>query len=399
MIPLAKQNINEEAYQSLIDVIKSGWWTMGKVTQQLEKEFAEFKGVKHAIAVSSCSAALHMAVRACFNKKGYRSVIISPLTFCSTVNSILFNRGTPAFYDVDEDTYCIDLKPVLESKLCYFQGIILVHFAGHPCDMDIVAEIKDKFKNVWIVEDCAHAVEGKWCGDHIGTYGDVSCFSFNPTKNLAAPEMGMIITNNDEIAKKIRLWRLHGMSTGAFDRVVKPGSYDIKELGYKYNCTDVEAVVALHQLANIKDNWGKRFFIWRRYCDALDDLGHNNYYNGRIRLPVLHSVFTAGNLNRHFDSQHALHLFQIEVDKRDQFIQKMREKDIYCGIHYKPVHQHSFYTQYKNKDISLEKSEWIGRHTVSLPLGPGMIEEDVEYVVDNMREILKQDDYLLKDFL
>jgi len=239
--------------------------------------------------------------------------------------------------------------------------------------------------DLFCVSDCAHAVEAEWKARKVGSYGDVACYSFNPIKNVAAPEMGMITTDYEDIAKKIMTWRCHGMDVSAFNRVSKPGSYDIVDLGYKANCTDIEAVFALHQLRDIKENWMRRQMIFQMYYEALNDFSDRGIYNGC--WPDL-------ALGR--ENYHALHLFQIRVGNRDKFIEEMRSRDIFCGIHYKPIHLHTYYAKrYGWKRGLFPVAEFIGDHTVSLPCGPGMSNEDVEIVIDAMESVFKEGEYLL----
>lgn len=392
-IPLSKQNVDyEQLGLELQTVFKSGWWTTGKVTQELEQKFAEYKKVKHAVAVSSCSAALHIAVRILFDKNKIPNVITTPLTFCSTINSIIHNDGIPRLLDVDKKTKCLDLTD--EDFKYYIQGVVLVHFAGYPCDMSWI-DVAKKY-GVWVVEDCAHAVEGLWMGKPTGTIGDIGCFSFNPTKNLAAPEMGMLITNNDEIAEKARKLRLHGLSANTLDRINKPGQYDVIDLGYKYNCTDVEAAVALHSLGRIEDNWLRRKEIWQEYQACFYEFKMAGIFDGEFcERKIIHEC----NLDEPFDfnkiSKHSLHLFQITLNNRDEFIGEMKKRDIFCGIHYNTINSFSYYQQKFNLKMGLfPNAECFSKHCVSLPLGPGMTKEEVRYVMENTKVLLETGRYL-----
>jgi len=392
MISLSKQNVSKETYAEVQKVLESGWWTMGKVTERLEQEFADYIGVKHAVAVNSCSMALWLAIQV--NKlsltERFCHVLTSPLTFCSTINAIIYNDLVPFLIDVDKKTQCIDLDVDLDSAEkygeFYFQGIVPVHFAGQSCDQDTLSKLKEKY-HIWIVEDCAHAIETKWRSQHVGTFGDCGCYSFNPTKNIAAPEMGMAVTNNDETAEKIRRLRIHGMDADASKRVDSPGRYNIVDLGYKANCTDLEAVIALQQLREVEDNWYKREDIWFDYNLVFDRFRKEGIFNGNT--PIIEAM----KVDR---TVHGLHLYTIQLGNRDKFIMEMRKENICCGIHYKPIHLHPYYQErFGWKKGQFPNAEWIGEHTVSLPLGPGMTYEDVEYIVDRIHKILKKGDYLI----
>jgi dTDP-4-amino-4,6-dideoxygalactose transaminase len=381
-ISLAKPNISHLEKEGLIKVLESSWWTMGPITEELEEEFARYKGVKHAIAVNSCSSALFLAVKAVFgedNNSGIDRIITTPMTFCATVNSIIHNGFKPSLVDIDRFSHNLDLD-LLDKRInedpgyivSSIEGIIPVHFGGVPMDYMKVKKLAEKW-NLKVIFDSAHLVEGQ--DPYIG---DASCYSFNPTKNLAAPEMGMVCTNNDEIAEKISKLRLHHMSASAHDRINKPGHYDITGLGYKMNCTDIEAVIALEQLRMLDTNKLKRICTNDTYSTAMEDLKAEGYLNGWDRAGI--------------------HLYQIGINNRDDFIIKMREKGIYCGIHYLPIHQHSYYRDEIEIDTfwedSLPHAEKIGRETVTLPMGPGMTEEEVEYVIDSFTELLKTGGYL-----
>ena len=391
-IPLSKPKVNYDKLGfELEKVFKSNWWTTGSITQQLEKEFAEYKKVKHAVAVSSCSAALHIAVRILYDKHITHGIITTPLTFCSTINSIIHNGGTPLLIDVDKQSKCIDLS---NEDFKYMQGVILVHFAGYPCNMDWIE--KARKNNVWVIEDCAHSVEGLWKGQPTGTIGDIGCFSFSPTKNLAAPEMGMLITNNDEIAEKARVLRLHGLSTDTFDRINKPGQYDIIDLGYKYNCTDIEATVALNQLRCLEDNWLRREEIWKEYQTFFHSFKTRGIFNGEY--PTNEGVWFDREPRFADESYlHGLHLFQITLNNRNDFINEMKARGIFCGIHYNTINSFSYYqNKYNFKMGIFPNAENFAKYCVSLPLGPGMTKDEVNYVISCIRELLETERYLFE---
>jgi len=387
MIPLAKQYLTAEMRTGIVDVLNSGWWTMGKVTEQLEEEFAKYIGVKYAIAVNSCSMALFFSVKALCEGRSFRAVATTPLTFASTINSILLNDGLfPVLFDVNKHTMCIDVEKIfLECRSIYLSGMILVNFGGQPCDMDKVEVLKKMDDKFWIVQDCAHAVETKWNNKIIGSYGDIACYSFNPTKNIAAPEMGMVTTDSEDIAKKIRRWRIHGMDAESSKRVMAPGSYSIVDLGYKANSTDIEAIVALESLKRVEENWKIREDIATKYCDAFLDFSEEGLFNGSIP----NTIYDNNGL------KHGLHLFIILINNRDNFIMKMRDSGIFCGIHYKPLHLHPYYAKlYNFSRGDFPNAEYIGDHCVSLPLGPGMSNKDVDFVIENIRDVLKGKKYL-----
>jgi len=401
MIPLAKQNIDFKALGSAIEtVMKSGWWTTGKVTQQLEEEFADYIGTKYAVATNSCSMALIMSIRVALEQQKHKGcpndrVIVSPLTFVSTVNAILFNNLVPFFVDVKMDTLNIDEERAVEiinegsNKYSQCIGILPVHFGGNSCNMDILCSLDN---SIFIVEDCAHAVETKWKGRHVGIFGLCGCYSFNPTKNLFGTEMGMVTTNDGEVAKKLQLLRCHGMDQSSFDRVEKKGDYDVSILGYKANPTDIEAAVSLLSLRQIGQDWFLREDIAFVYGEFFDEMIRKGLFNGDYfpnNKKMIPPFVSKKNV-------HGLHLFQITINNRDKFIQEMKKRKVYCGIHYKPVHLHSYYmNKYGYTKGNFPNSEWLGEHLVTLPLGAGMSLDDQEYVCDQIEKLFETGEYLL----
>jgi len=356
LIPLSKPNIGEEEKEAVLKVLESGWWTMGSVTEQLEEEFAEYKGCQHAIAVNSCSSALIIAVAEFFKGSYMCDKVLTPtMSFCATTNSLIHNDIYPVFVDSKKHSPQLDI----DSAAYWFDkvdGVVPVDFGGWRCDRKKIKKYADKFGWV-VVFDSAHAVEGKE-----DCVGDASCYSFNPIKNLAAPEMGMICTNNSGAAKRMRQVRMHGMTTDAHNRIDKPGQYDIDRLGYKMNCTDVESAVALCQLRKLDENLVRRLEIVGHYTDNIK---HDYFFDG-------------------------VHLFQMIIKNRNEFVMNMRDRGICCGIHYKPIHLHSYYQkEFGTRPDMYINAERIGRDTVSLPLGPGMTDEEVEYVIENVNDYLK----------
>jgi len=372
IIPLSKQLLDEETYEDVRKVLESGWWTMGPITEQLEYEFAKYKGSRYAIAVNSCSMALFLCMKLVCEKDD--RVLTTPLTFCSTVNAIILAGAKPCFVDVDLRTQNMTLKDFNSENVDYFDGIIFVHFAGYPYDV----HNKRILAKYYVIEDCAHAIETKLFNNkYSGTFGDFGCFSFNPIKNVAAPEMGMIITDSGDYDELLRKMRIHGIDSSSYDRVNNPGQYSIEMLGYKANCTDLEAVIALHQLRNIENNYWRRRYIASQYISFLSN---SRVFNGFI--PEI-------------NDNHACHLFTIRLNNRDRFIRKMNEVGIHCGIHYKPIHLHPYYQKSFNfRKGMFPNAEFIGDTTCSLPLGPGMTDEDLEYVIYHMNKILSTGEYL-----
>ena len=249
---------DEGEIREIEDTIRSNWWSRGPKTAEFERRFAEYVGAKHAIALNSCTAALHLALVAKGIGEG-DEVITTSFTFCSTVNTIVHTGATPVFVDICPDTFCIDPQKIEAAVTEKTRAIVPVHYAGQACDMDTILQIAKKY-NLFVLEDAAHAVYTKYKDKMIGSIGDATAFSFYATKNLSTGEGGMLTTNDDELAKMARLLSLHGMSGDAWKRYSDVGKwrYDVPFAGYKYNMTDMQASLGLVQLARLDFMQGLR---------------------------------------------------------------------------------------------------------------------------------------------
>ena len=246
--------IGNKEINSVTKCLKSGWIGTGPKAQEFEKKFSKYQKSKNSIAVNSCSAALHLSLKSLNLKKG-DEVITSALTFCSTVNSIILSGAKPVLADVNFETQNIDPKEIVKKINKNTKAVIIVHFAGRPCNMYEIIKIVKKYKLI-LIEDCAHAIESQYNGKHCGTFGTYGCFSFYATKNLVTGEGGMITTNLDKNVKKLKQLALHGMSKDAWRRFSDKGykHYDVIDLGFKYNMTDISASFGLWQWSFL-ENW------------------------------------------------------------------------------------------------------------------------------------------------
>lgn len=377
-LTFGKPLIGDEEIEEVLDTLRSGWVGTGPKTHRFESEFAHYIGSKHAVALNSCTAGLHLALIASGVSAG-DEVITTPLTFCADANVILHVGAKPVFVDVELDTMNIDPLKIEESITSKTKAIIAVHMSGRPCNMNLIMAIAKKY-NLVVIEDAAHAIESFYQGKKIGTIGDIACFSFYVTKNLVTSEGGMITTNDQGMAKKIRTYGLHGMDKDAWARFTNSGfkHYDVIYPGFKYNMTDIQASMGIHQLKKIDSFLIRREKIWDKYDSEFKDLP--------ITLP---SPIVSGDI-------HARHLYQILVDKnsaginRDEFQQALQKQNIGTGIHYTSIHLFSLYKNlYGYKRGDYPNAEYISDRTISLPIYPSMTNQDVDDVVYAVKNALQ----------
>jgi dTDP-4-amino-4,6-dideoxygalactose transaminase len=372
--PLIEQREIDEVIASM----KSGWLGTGAKVQKFEDLFREYKGTKYAIALNSCTAALHLSMLAIGINQG-DEVIVPTMTFAATANAVIHAGGKPIFVDCLRDTMNIDSLDIKRKITPKTKAIIVVHFAGRPCNMDEVMAIA-KNNRLKIIEDCAHAIEAEYHGKKTGTFGDLGCFSFYATKNITTGEGGMVITDNPESEKKIKILALHGMTKDAWRRFSDEGykHYQVIYSGYKYNMMDLQAAIGIHQLPRIDEYWMRRRVIWDRYNEAFKN------------LPVF--IPTPFEPN----TKHACHLYTLllNIEKlkitRDEFLDEMTKRNIGVGVHYIALHLHPFYQKtFGYKRGNFLNAEWISDRTVSLPISPKLTDEDVEDVINALVDTIK----------
>ena len=376
-IPLCRPWIDETEIEAVSEVLASKWISTGPKTAEFEQRFAEYIGVKHALAVSSCTAGLHLSLIAAGVGEG-DEVITTPYTFTATAEAIGYTRAKPVFVDIDPETLNIDVGAIEASITRQTKAIIPVHIAGLPCDMDRLLQICRKHDLV-LIDDAAHAIPADYNGHRIGSIGNASTFSFYANKNLATGEGGMITTNSDRFATAIKRSFYHGMSKDSWARRREQRTwyYEVVSQGYKYNMTDIQAAMGLCQLLKIE----KQREIRSRYADI---------YTSELRgLP---SIITP---KEQAASRHAWHLYiiQLRTSKlkicRDEFIDAMHEAKIECGVHYIPLHLFPFYQQrYGYQKGDFPHAEAAFKRVVSLPMHPGLTEEDIITVIHTIKEIL-----------
>lgn len=369
--------IEQEEIEEVVASLKSGWLGTGPKVHRFEEMFKQYKGTRYAMALNSCTAALHLSMLAIGIKPG-DEIIVPAMTFAATANAVIHAGGRPVFVDCRRDAMNIDPDDIKRKITPKTKAIIPVHFAGRPCEMDAVMDIAGQY-DLKVIEDCAHAIETEYHGKKAGTFGDLGCFSFYVTKNIVTGEGGMVITDNEDYANHIKILALHGMSKDAWKRFSDEGykHYQVIYSGFKYNMMDIQAAIGIHQLPRIEKYWKRRQEIWNRYNEAFKDL----------------PVFTPAPVES--NTRHAYHLYTLLLDidnlkiNRDKFLDEMTKQNIGVGVHYIALHLHPYYQNtYGYKRGDFPNAEWISDRTVSLPLSAKLTDEDVEDVIEAVRATL-----------
>jgi len=371
--------IEKEEIREVVDSLKTGWLSTGPKVAKFERSFKKYIGSKYAVALNSCTAGLHLALLVTGIKKG-DEVITTPMTFAATANTIVHVGAKPVFVDIDRKTMNID-PMLIEKKITpKTKALLPVHFAGRPCDMDIILDIAKKH-NLLVIEDAAHAVGARYKDKKIGTIGDITAFSFYVTKNIVTGEGGMVTTNNQNWAEKIQILALHGLSQGAWSRYSDKGfkHYRIITAGYKYNMMDLQAALGIHQLKRIDKYQQRREAIWKRYDEAFKNL----------------QVFIPAPPQKH--TVHARHLYTLLLDinrlkaNRDKIQQALYRENIGTGIHFISLHLHPYYQKifrYKRGDFM--NAEFVSDRTISLPFSAKLTDSDVQDVIEAVKKIIKK---------
>jgi len=376
-LPYCLPFIGEEEIAEVAESLRSGWMTTGPKVKQFEADFAAYLGVKHAIAVNSCTAALHTSLAA-LDVGPDDEVIVPTLTFCATANVVMHLGATPVIVDVDEDLH-ISTEAVRRAITPRTKAIIPVHYGGQACALKEILDLGDRY-GIPIVEDAAHAAGAEYAGARIGTHGRAVCFSFYAIKNMTTGEGGMITTNDDDLAQRLRLLSLHGMSRDAWKRYTEAGSwyYEVIEPGYKYNMTDVQAALGIHQLRRLDGFIRRRQEIAARYDGALSEIPE-------VLLPPR---LSGGN--------HTFHVYPIRLQvelldlNRAEFIDELRARNIGASVHFIPLHRHPYYRdRYGYRPGQFPIAEESYRGLLSLPLYPKMTDQDVKDVIEAVGDIVK----------
>jgi dTDP-4-amino-4,6-dideoxygalactose transaminase len=377
-LPFSLPEIGEEEIDEVADTLRSGWLTNGPKTRAFEEAFREATNARHAVALSSCTAGLHLALLAAGIGPG-DEVITTPLTFAATVSMIIHTGATPVLADIRDDDYNIDPMQIERRLTPRTKAIIPVHYAGQPCRMDEILAIA-KQRNLHVIEDAAHALGASYRGKKVGAIGDCATFSFYPIKPITTGQGGMLTTDNEELAERVRLLSLHGLSRNAWDRYSDKGSafYSVLAPGFNYVMTDIQAAIGIHQVRRLPDMQTKRTKLAGMYDDELAD------------LPEIIRPFVRDEV------EHCWHLYAIRVDGdrlrigRDQVIEELRARGIGTSVHFIPIHYHPYFSDRLGvSEGAFPVVERVFSGLISLPLYSRMAREDVNRVTMALHEIIQ----------
>jgi len=374
-IPLADMDLGPEEETAVLAVLRSRWLTMGSVTAQFEAEFAQFVGVRHAIAVTNCTAALHLAGLALGWGPG-DEVIVPALTFVATANAVTYSGATPVFADITgEEDFSLDPADVAAKITPRTRAIVVVHYAGYACDMGQIAEIARQH-GLAIVEDVAHAPGAALNGRMLGAWGNVGCFSFFSNKNMSTGEGGMLTTDDDGLAQQLRLLRAHGMTSLTWERHKGHAwRYDVVAPGYNYRIDELRAAIGRVQLQKLPQNNARRRALNAQYVAQLG-----------ARAPQVEVPYS---VHRGVAACHIRPILLPEGVERQLFMAAMQTQGIQTSIHYPPVHQFTQYQKHRTTPLALPRTDAVSRREVTLPLYPAMTDADVAQVVEAVRSALQ----------
>ncbi len=386
-IPFYRPSVGVEEREAVLRVLDSGWLTTGKVAREFEERFAEYVGARFAVAVNSCTAALHLALEAYGIREG-DLVLVPTMTFAATAEVVRYFGAHPVLVDCDPQTLLVNpdameaaaIKAKAQGRL---KAMIPMHYGGQMCDMDRMADIAKRY-GISLLEDAAHTLpayyrsHGNAPWRSVGETAPMACFSFYANKCITTGEGGMLTTSDEKLAERVRMMSLHGLSKNAWSRFEAKGSwyYEIVEAGFKYNLTDVAAAIGLAQLGKANDFWRERQAIAAQY---------------REMLSASEVVETHPELN---DRQSSWHLFPIKLKleamsiDRAQFVEEMKARGITCSVHWMPLHLHPYYMrQYGCRPEDCPQATSVWPRLVSLPIFPGMTSEEVNYVAESVLSI------------
>lgn len=379
-IPYAQQWIDKKDIESIVEVLKSDWLTTGPTVYKFEKKFSEYVNAKFAVAVSNGTAALHAAAFVAGIKCNQDEVIVTPMTFSASANCILYNNGIPVFADIDKKTYNIDSEKIKSNITNKTKAIIPIDFTGQPCDIDLIIEIAEE-NDLVVIEDASHAIGAKYKGKKVGSISDLSIFSFHPVKHITTGEGGMITTNNKEFYEKLLMFRNHGITKNHKKFISSNNGgwfYEQQFLGFNYRLSDINCALGINQLKKISSFIRRRKLIVKKYNEAFNEI--NN-----VTIPF--------QLD-YVDSSWHLYVLQFNLEnirvKRKKIFDELFSKKIGVQVHYIPVYFHPYYQQLGYKKGLCPNAEWLYNRILSLPLFPKMNDNDVNYVIEEVKKTIEK---------
>lgn len=379
-LPYGRQWVDEEDIQAVVDVLRSDYLTTGPAIEKFERAFADYVGAKYAVAIANGTAALHAACFAAGIEAG-DEVITTPITFAASANCVLYCGGTPVFADIDPTTYNIDPKEIRKKITQKTKALIPVHFTGQPCDMEKIGQIAAEY-NLIVIEDAAHAVGADYQDKRIGGISDMTTFSFHPVKHITTGEGGMITTNDEDLYRKLLLFRSHGITRDKELLLEQQGPwyYEQQKLGYNYRITDIQAALGVSQLKKADQFLQRRREIASLYTEALQ---------GETALVTPHQQPGC-------HSSWHLYVIELQLEKlkcgRREIFETLRHANIGVNVHYIPVYQHPYYREHGYSDVECIHSERYYERAITLPLFPKMTNQDVEDVIQSVKTILQRNE-------
>ena len=377
-VPFHRADVGEQEAQAAADVVRSGWLTMGSKTIEFEEKFAVYVGAKHAIGVNSCTAGLHLALDAIGLQQG-DEILVPTTTFTASAEVVSYFKAKPVLVDVEAVSLCMDPADAERRITPRTRAVMPVHLAGHPCEMEAIQDVANRH-GLRVIEDAAHSLPASYRGVRIGSISELTAFSFYATKTLTTGEGGMVTTNNDTLAARMRMMRLHGISRDAWKRYSAEGSwyYEVLDMGYKYNLTDIQSAIGIVQLSKCDAMNAARQRIAARYTREFAK-------ERALEVPTVCE-----------DRESSWHLYVLRLNleeltiTRSEMIEELRVRGVGTSVHFIPLHLHPYYKNvygYRPEEFPVASREY--ERYLSLPIFPGMTGDQIDFVIQNVLEIVR----------